>query len=483
MSLGKKLVGLGIGMSLVSIFVAVLAYWGQARTQKKYEEVARGVLDDVITTDAAFLAFKQARISIRTLGIEGVTPAQEEQAKKETLQAVAEVDMELKKFERPDLIPGEKELVASLQKNWEHFKGVGGNILKYQKEGTPESRKAMVGIFFKECPESAQTFMNDIMALRGFLTNQQKVWVAQARETAESNNQTLLIVSILGVSAGLAMSILFAGKLSKSLLNVSEDLAQGSERVSTASQQIASTAATLSQSSSSQAASLEETVATLEELTSMVRLNTDNAKQAASLASATRDVAIKGESEIKTLISSIQGIAADSKKIAEITTVIDDIAFQTNLLALNAAVEAARAGEQGKGFAVVAEAVRNLAQRSSESAKVIATLINDSVGKIENGANQASVGGKVLEEIVTSIRKVSDLNSEIATASEEQSSGIVQISQVMNQLDQVTQQNASASQESAASAEELSEQSKSLKDGVATLTSVVTGSNSGSMAA
>ncbi|QDK39813.1 hypothetical protein DOE51_14760 [Bdellovibrio sp. NC01] len=341
----------------------------------------------------------------------------------------------------------------------------------------------MVGIFFKECPESAQTFMNDIMALRGFLTNQQKVWVAQARETAESNNQTLLIVSILGVSAGLAMSILFAGKLSKSLLNVSEDLAQGSERVSTASQQIASTAATLSQSSSSQAASLEETVATLEELTSMVRLNTDNAKQAASLASATRDVAIKGESEIKTLISSIQGIAADSKKIAEITTVIDDIAFQTNLLALNAAVEAARAGEQGKGFAVVAEAVRNLAQRSSESAKVIATLINDSVGKIENGANQASVGGKVLEEIVTSIRKVSDLNSEIATASEEQSSGIVQISQVMNQLDQVTQQNASASQESAASAEELSEQSKSLKDGVATLTSVVTGSNSGSMAA
>ncbi|WP_255490243.1 methyl-accepting chemotaxis protein [Bdellovibrio sp. KM01] len=479
MTIGRKLVSLGIGMSLVSVCVAAFAYWGQARTQDKYENVARGVLDDVITTDSVFLGFKQVRISIRTLGLEGITPAQEEQAIKETMAAIKDVDTELAKFERSNLLPGEKELVTPLLARWKEFKAIGGNILNFQKIGTAEGRKNMTAIFYKECPESAQAFMSAAIELRAFLTHQQKVWVDDARETAKANNVMLMVISAVGIFLGLAVSIGFSSKLSKDLLSVSDDLAQGSSQVSSASQQIAQTAATLSEASSKQAASLEETVATVEELTSMVRLNMDNAKQAAALAGSTRDIAIKGEQEIKTLISSIQSITADSKKIAEITTVIDDIAFQTNLLALNAAVEAARAGEQGKGFAVVAEAVRNLAQRSSESAKGITTLISESVEKIERSSKQASIGGSVLAEIVLSVRKVSEINDEIAHASEEQSSGIVQIGQVMNQLDQVTQQNAASSEEAAASAEELSAQSKSLMSGVGNLTGMVSGKQQG----
>lgn len=176
-----------------------------------------------------------------------------------------------------------------------------------------------------------------------------------------------------------------------------------------------------------------------------------------------------------TLIDSIQSISADSKKIAEITSVIDDIAFQTNLLALNAAVEAARAGEQGRGFAVVADAVRSLSQRSAQSAKGIAELIQASVQKISTGSEQASHSGVILSEIVNSIKKVADLNGEISLASQQQAQGIEQIGKAMNQLDQVTQENASSAEESALSATKLTTQSEALGESLLVLEEIVLG--------
>ena len=194
----------------------------------------------------------------------------------------------------------------------------------------------------------------------------------------------------------------------------------------------------------------------------MVKVNADNASAATKLVEGTQSSAEGGEKRILALLEAMKTIDADSKKIQEITGVVDDIAFQTNLLALNAAVEAARAGDQGKGFAVVAEAVRTLALRSSDAAKDISNLINSSVERIQTGYSRANESVESLTEIVSSVKRVSVLNSEIATATQEQSNGIAQIGKAMNQLDTVTQNNAAASEEAAASSQELASQAEFL---------------------
>jgi methyl-accepting chemotaxis protein len=194
----------------------------------------------------------------------------------------------------------------------------------------------------------------------------------------------------------------------------------------------------------------------------MVQMNTKNAEQAAKLSTVSTNEAFQGNDQVQKLIQSISEISQDSKKMEEIIVVIDDIAFQTNLLALNAAVEAARAGEHGRGFAVVAEAVRTLAQRSSSSAKDINALIAESVRKVKQGSILAEQSGKVLESIVSNVKKVSELNESIATGSGEQSIAISQINQAMSQLDKSSRQNSEASQKVAEMAQDLNGRSSDM---------------------
>ncbi|QDK37373.1 methyl-accepting chemotaxis protein [Bdellovibrio sp. NC01] len=299
--------------------------------------------------------------------------------------------------------------------------------------------------------------------------------VTLADEQYQKARMTMILVSVFATLLGIGIATVVLRKLSKSINSVIENLDDNSQQVTQAAQQIANASVELSQATTEQASSLEETVATLEELTSMVRVNSNNAGEAAKLSGSASTVASQGEERMKTLIDSMQEISADSKKIEEIISVIDDIAFQTNLLALNAAVEAARAGEQGKGFAVVADAVRTLAQKSAEAAKDINNLIKSSVHKIERGSIEADASGQVLTEILSAVKKMEELNREIASASEEQSNGIAQISKAMNQLDQTTQVNAASSEEAAASAEELSAQADSLSRMVVQLIETVHG--------
>ena len=246
------------------------------------------------------------------------------------------------------------------------------------------------------------------------------------------------------------------------LTAVIKDIKEAAESVNTASHEIASGNTDLSKRTEQQAASLEETAASMEQLTSAVKLNTDNAKQARQLAESASEVAVQGGEVMTEVVSTMSDISESSKKISDIISVIDGIAFQTNILALNAAVEAARAGEQGRGFAVVASEVRNLAKRSADAAKEIKTLINNSVDKVTIGAGLADKAGQTMNDVVSSVKRVTDIMAEISAASIEQSSGIEQVNQAITQMDDVTQQNAALVEQAAAASESLEEQSQQL---------------------
>jgi methyl-accepting chemotaxis protein len=256
------------------------------------------------------------------------------------------------------------------------------------------------------------------------------------------------------------------GKMSANLEKAVTKIREGTDSITSASGQIASGNADLSQRTEEQASSLEETASSMEELTSTVKQNADNARQANQLAAGASAVAVKGGEVVGQVVSTMSSINESSRKIVEIISVIDGIAFQTNILALNAAVEAARAGEQGRGFAVVASEVRSLAQRSAAAAKEIKGLITDSVSKVDDGTKLVGEAGKTMDEIVSSVKRVTDIMAEIAAASQEQSSGIEQVNQAVMQMDEVTQQNAALVEEAAAAAESMQEQAQSLTQAV-----------------
>ncbi len=241
----------------------------------------------------------------------------------------------------------------------------------------------------------------------------------------------------------------------------------GVDSVTTASSQIAAGNQDLSSRTEQQASSLQETASSMEELTATVRQSADTARAASSLAAEASQAAGRGGDVVGQVVGTMDEISTSSRKIVDIISVIDGIAFQTNILALNAAVEAARAGEQGRGFAVVASEVRTLAQRSAEAAKEIKTLIGASVERVETGSRQVADAGEAMQAIVEQVRKVNDLIGEIASTASEQSRGIDQINQAVTQMDQVTQQNAALVEESAAAASSLAHQADALSRAVA----------------
>lgn len=285
----------------------------------------------------------------------------------------------------------------------------------------------------------------------------------------------ILAYSLIGILISISLAWLILRGPLKNLRSSVGLLKSTSRSLSETSYEISESSMNVGNSTTQSAAAIQQTSASLEELTSMVKLNTQNAGKAKDMAGMATSAARGGEEQINELIASMEKVTDSSKKIREITSVIDDIAFQTNLLALNASVEAARAGEHGKGFAVVAEAVRALAQKSASSAKEISTLIEMSVEHIEASYKGAMQSGDMLKQIVGETDKVSVLNTEIAAASAEQSAGIEQINRAIHDLDKVTQNNAMASTEAAQAAESLTEQSRQLDKLVESVEEVLDG--------
>ena len=305
------------------------------------------------------------------------------------------------------------------------------------------------------------------------------VIVAGVLAVAITRTITVPIVSAVGVAEALArgdlthrievrgkdeLSHLMASlkRTVEQLNGIARQIKGASDAVGSAAEEIAQGHADLSSRTEEQASSLEQTAASMEQMTATVSQNAENAKKANQHASAASDVAERGGQAVGAVVSTMTGISASSKKIADIIGVIDGIAFQTNILALNAAVEAARAGEQGRGFAVVASEVRSLAQRSAAAAKEIRQLISDSVGRIDAGSKQVAEAGKTMGEIVESVRRVNSLIAEISAASQEQSQSLTQVSDTVQQLERVTQQNAAMVEQATAASASLEEQAASL---------------------
>jgi methyl-accepting chemotaxis protein len=301
--------------------------------------------------------------------------------------------------------------------------------------------------------------INEIVDTIGTVVEEVQGLVAAANQgdltkRIETEGKPGLLVKIGGGINDLTENM--AGLVSQVKLAASE-VSRGADEISQGN-------ANLSQRTEEQASSLEETASSMEEMTSTVKQNADNAGQASQLAVAARDQAEKGGAVVSKAVRAMTEINESSKKIADIIGVIDEIAFQTNLLALNAAVEAARAGEQGRGFAVVASEVRNLAGRSATAAKEIKALIQDSVKKVDEGSTLVTQSGSTLEQIVSSVKKVTDIVAEIAAASNEQSAGIEQVNKAVMQLDELTQQNAALVEQASAASQAMAEQARGLNE-------------------
>ena len=287
--------------------------------------------------------------------------------------------------------------------------------------------------------------------------------VLVARRVAEGDLSNRIVSTARG-EAGLLLRTM--QEMNDKLVGIVVEVRCGTESITSGAGEISSGSIELSARTEQQAASLEETASSMEELTATVKQNADHAHQASKLAVSASEVAVKGGEVVSEVVGTMASINDSSKRIAEIIGVIDGIAFQTNILALNAAVEAARAGEQGRGFAVVASEVRNLAQRSAAAAKEIKALIDDSVEKVNAGTLLADKAGNTMNEVVTSVKRVTGIIGEIADASAEQTTGIEQVNQAIAAMDQATHQNAALVEEAAAAA-------TSMRDSAASLSRVI----------
>ncbi len=391
-----------------------------------------------------------------------------------------------KVYEQLEQTPAEAKLWQEFVPAWAEWKTDHEAFVAYSKAYETTMEACVQGErLYKKMTQQALVVNGATFSTAEALLNQlvqiNETLATDATKASQAQASTLKGLSlssmIVGVTAALGLGLLISRGINRVLKKVCGDLNSGADQTAAASGQVSSSSQTLAEGASEQAASLEETSASLEEISSMTKRNAESATQAKDLAGQTRAAADTGAADMEEMKRAMDAIKGSSDDISKIIKTIDEIAFQTNILALNAAVEAARAGEAGMGFAVVAEEVRNLAQRSAQSAKETAGKIEDSVKKSEHGVQICGKVAQSLSEIVGKARQVDTLVGEIAQASKEQTQGIEQVNTAVSQMDKVTQSNAAGAEETAAAAEELSAQAIVLQDSVTELLALVDGAN------
>jgi methyl-accepting chemotaxis protein len=495
---------LALGFGMVIFMLVTVATLGISRLasgsaavdsiiNKTYVKVA-AISDIKNNSDAGARSLRNAMLA--------TTPGDKEQFIADMAQSGKKAAAGIDRLEKLLILPKDRELFKSMADALAQYVAVRSTLNAMIRDGQTDQA---TGLLFNKVIPAYRVYAGSVDAMVAFQRElmDREGQAALAQASAATTSMTVLSVIAAALAVFLAVYIsrsivrplheamavaqeVAAGDLTRrvevrskdetgqlmlALRNMNDGLAKivsevraSSDTIATASSQIAAGNFDLSSRTEEQASSLEETAASMEELTSTVKQNADNARQGNRLAMTASEVAVKGGSVMSEVIATMGAINDSSKKIVDIISVIDGIAFQTNILSLNAAVEAARAGEQGRGFAVVASEVRSLAQRSSLAAKEIKELIGDSVGRVEAGAKLVEQAGATMDEVVNSVRRVTDIMAEITAASQEQSAGIEQVNVAIAQMDQVTQQNAALVEEASAAAESMQQQAAGLSE-------------------
>jgi methyl-accepting chemotaxis protein len=500
--IGKRL-GLGFALILaMTVLISAVGAWRMNRIADKTKEmVAVPLVKERLITDWYSLNFASIR---RTAAIAKSTdPSLGAYFKEDSAASVKKAAELLKKIEPLVAADGpEKELFAKILEQRKVYSASRDGTVKAKAEGNAEEAAR---ILEKEFTPAAQKYQDLLQELVTMQRNSMDATANDIDHNADVSTEMIVALCACALALGGAISWVLtrgivlpirdavavaetvaSGDLTRtieaqskdetgsllralrhmndSLVGIVSQVRGGTDTIATASREISAGNLDLSSRTEQQAGALEETAASMEELTTTVRQNADNARQANQLAIAASEVATQGGAVVGEVITTMGAINDSSQRIADIIGVIDGIAFQTNILALNAAVEAARAGEQGRGFAVVASEVRNLAQRSAAAAKEIKELITASVANVDAGTRLVDQAGATMEQVVGSIRRVTDIMAEITSASQEQTGGIEQVNGAIAQMDQVTQQNAALVEEAAAAATSMQDQAAKLAE-------------------
>ncbi|MFZ6749279.1 methyl-accepting chemotaxis protein [Undibacterium sp. Ren11W] len=498
---------LGLGFGLLLLLLVIIASLGVIKMASLNVDTDTLVKVDWVQSKLANKALDNTRGSIARVfqSVAATEPAEIAKSQERLLANTAAFNEALDKLEPMFIHPDDKALLAKAKQARNAYVASFGKVAALLKDGNrEEASKLAYGDTYKEL----HTFASSLRDLNEAQEKEFDETALNSAATYKSGRTQLIVLSLAALFLGLGFAwwvarsitgpiqaavavaqsiaggnldgqidvnskdetgqlLLALKEMNASLNQVCSQVRASTDSIATASSEIASGNMDLSSRTEAQASSLEQTAASMEEITGTVKQNADNARQANQLAATASEVASKGGAVVAQVVETMGAINTSAKKITDIISVIDGIAFQTNILALNAAVEAARAGEQGRGFAVVASEVRNLAQRSAAAAKEIKTLIDESVENVGIGTKLVDQAGATMNEIVESVRRVTDVMSEISSASHEQTSGIDQINLAITQMDSVTQQNAALVEQAAAAAATLQNQAANLTQVVA----------------